>query len=262
MITLLDDFDTISKSTNIIVYGHSLGAACAVIVSYLLKQLISPVPVPVPVPMFHCYIIACPPVFKTGSPILNMDISYIHYYSFRDFAATTTAYNEGVHYGTPDQNIKILPGISFRRMFGKCQDKVLNFFKTPSLTTSDLKQIRDEHSLLTILKAKQDTDEKTIEKIIPDNFEPVSKIAKDQNEAMKIILIKLPYEVLKIQLTGMIRVCDPPQSGGNFKRTKVKLYILKRHRLIYLQGQIKYIKYNGKMLKLREARRLEGKNAL
>jgi hypothetical protein len=33
-------------------------------------------------------------------------------------------------------------------------------------------------------------------------------------------------------------------------------------RLIYLQGQIKYIKYNGKMLKLREARKLEGKNIL
>jgi hypothetical protein len=78
IIAELRTFKTKKPDGRVMVYGHSLGAACAVIISCILTDVLSFTNV-------HCYCIACPKVFEADSRLHeNNKFQYKHVYTQGD----------------------------------------------------------------------------------------------------------------------------------------------------------------------------------
>lgn len=74
------------KNMNIYIYGHSLGAACSLIISHLL--LISGYK------NIYCYVLSCPSIFNKNCPVLiNNTLNYYHIYNKGDPVVVSTGLN-------------------------------------------------------------------------------------------------------------------------------------------------------------------------
>ena len=67
-----------SGKKRVVCYGHSLGAACAVVIAHLLRKL--------GFEDVACYCLACPQVFQPACPVLKERLltDYVHYFTRED----------------------------------------------------------------------------------------------------------------------------------------------------------------------------------
>jgi len=85
-LSMISDILPINKNIEIYLYGHSLGAACSVIISHLL--LISGYK------NIFCYILSCPSIFSKECPVIvNNTKKYYHIYNKGDPIVEKTGLN-------------------------------------------------------------------------------------------------------------------------------------------------------------------------
>lgn len=192
------------SKNGVMVYGHSLGASCGVILAYLLADVLKCSNV-------QCTVIACPPVFRNGGSKKH-DIKYTHYYPYRDFAAKPITLLSRVmpsFYGPKEKNISIMPGVGFRKL--------------------DIVRKRDEHSLLTVVQARDEARSSMTGRdayaMSPGRADAPLKVVSDLmpvKYAHLAVLIKMPIADLHKKYEGMVRECPPDKKPGSIRRKSIR----------------------------------------
>lgn len=270
---LLSNILTTTNKIDVLFTGHSLGAGCSLILSYILVKIVGYLSLKDYIHI-RCYIIAAPKCLDENTHKFVNDLEdFVHYFTYRDPAvksieadkftgqyhlfndpavnrSTATTATDLEEYYLKSSVIDLIPGTSSRTRF-LLNDKLNDLYTTR----------RDEHSMLTAVPFMYCDSANTSPVYLPNRLCSVL-VPLDKNDeigATNYVFLKDELDMINKYYNGMIHECSKSSSsvvGGN-----AIISILGRNRKVTMVGRKKMITYKGKQITVGEARKLERKLA-